>query len=638
MADCIICAHCIDGVERISALTVCAHSEPICSVCFLRIRSLQRKFHCPTCKRELENIICSSEPGRQYNDFTIWGENVGEDYIYEQRSQMFFPKEYYREKVESLWQLKCRVCFQTRRDFKGLRGHLSADHNLQLCMLCIEHKQVFPAEQKVYTKSDYDRHVRSGDQDGSIGHPNCEFCRTRFYDSTALFIHLNKEHENCFLCDQQGIKFKFFHTYQHLESHFRNEHYLCEEKSCLERRFVAFSNEIDLRSHLLSFHPQLSVNRTIPLQFKVRRSDSSELNITKPDGNHVEASAGEGASSTRNSRYRYEGGLGGHATQGIWQVELMPSSVDPRDPNRNFTDESGMIAAASREPVEDFPALAGIVGSGTLISNRWISTSSIPSTSAKAAKKQQLDRRAVMAGERKSAKNDFPALPSSKADSNRTTSKVSSTEGKKYAQVAEIEREYAHLGASGVAPSAVPSVSDFGDWMTNMRMGDKRLAKAASVDASDKGGWNSSGFVPMDYEAELSYALQESLALFNSAPVVVNPVKPSQLSDTTAYPSLQSTTTSSASSSTSVRASANTSGKLASSSKVASTGSYESAGSRVKVKKASISNDWSNALKAVGMELPGKKKKKSCSGLTVISAKNNTADKKLAASLGSAKK
>lgn len=48
---------------------------------------------------------------------------------------------------------------------------------MQMCLLCIEFKQVFPAEHRLYTQKEYETHLRTGDGDGSKGHPNCEFCK-----------------------------------------------------------------------------------------------------------------------------------------------------------------------------------------------------------------------------------------------------------------------------------------------------------------------------------------------------------------------------------------------------------------------------------------------------------------------------
>lgn len=61
----------------------------------------------------------------------------------------------------------------------------------------------------LYTEKDLRKHERYGDdQPGSIeqsgfkGHPECEFCRKRFYDSDALYQHCKEAHERCFICDR----------------------------------------------------------------------------------------------------------------------------------------------------------------------------------------------------------------------------------------------------------------------------------------------------------------------------------------------------------------------------------------------------------------------------------------------------
>jgi hypothetical protein len=224
------------------------------------MRSIQRNFECPTCKRTLDRIIVLKEKeNKNFEDFEIWGDSLGPDYIYDQKSQMLFPKDFYKKKVESLWLCKCNICNQTRRDLKQLRGHVSGEHNMQICSLCVENRHVFPSELTIYTQQLYEIHLKTGDGNGLIGHPNCEFCRKRFYDSSALFQHLTHDHECCHICDKLGLKYKYFNKYQNLEEHFKKSHYLCEEKGCLEKRFIVFSNEIDLASHNLQYHPSLQV-------------------------------------------------------------------------------------------------------------------------------------------------------------------------------------------------------------------------------------------------------------------------------------------------------------------------------------------------------------------------------------------
>jgi hypothetical protein len=227
----------------------------VCSICFIRIRALQRNLTCPTCKTDLEQIVCSTDASKSFSQFSIWGNSCGSDYEYDQKSQMHFPKQYFRDKIEPLWTCKCKVCGAARRDIKSLRGHVNGDHNLHMCLLCLENRQLFPSEFCYYTQAEYEKHLRCGDNDGSEGHPFCEFCRKRYFDKTALFLHLVKDHYSCHICAKLGIQYKYYADYSTLETHFRTEHFLCEDPGCIEKRFVVFANSIDLTGHQFQWHP-----------------------------------------------------------------------------------------------------------------------------------------------------------------------------------------------------------------------------------------------------------------------------------------------------------------------------------------------------------------------------------------------
>jgi hypothetical protein len=261
----------------------CNHTG-VCSICFARMRGVLRDSACPICKADLDVVLCSASV-TDFRAIEIWGQDAGPEYSFDEKTKMFFPKKYYREQVSSnideanhlflhllvcsfhslmsqitsLWTPRCSLCGQTRRDPESLRKHIMNEHNMMMCLLCIENLHCFPSEFKVYKSVDYERHVRFGDDQGSEGHPSCEFCKKRYFDKTALFIHLHKDHFTCHICEKDGIYYKYYDNYSCLENHFRREHCLCEEPSCLEKKFVVFTNEIDLASHKRQWHPHLQV-------------------------------------------------------------------------------------------------------------------------------------------------------------------------------------------------------------------------------------------------------------------------------------------------------------------------------------------------------------------------------------------
>jgi hypothetical protein len=94
---------------------------------------------------------------------------VGPGYTLDHKSQMFVPDKYHRERILPLWAARCGICSQSKKDVKSLRTHMNSEHNAHMCTLCIENKQAFPAEQKIYTPAEYEKHLRTGDGDGSEG-------------------------------------------------------------------------------------------------------------------------------------------------------------------------------------------------------------------------------------------------------------------------------------------------------------------------------------------------------------------------------------------------------------------------------------------------------------------------------------
>jgi hypothetical protein len=234
-----------------------------------------------------------------------------------------------------------------------------------MCGLCIENKKIFPSEQKIYTKGEYDNHLKNGGEGGFEGHPKCEFCKRRYYDKDTLFFHLQKDHFTCHLCEKAGIRYRYYNDYDSLEEHFRKEHILCEERECLARKFTVFADPIDHAAHMMQFHPNVQVSRAIPVQFRSRREDkfgSEALDSTGGGGGFGRQNRG----SAMRGGPSLEGGMGGRNVGGEWQVELPDAARDPREVIReqqrlsgasgNADEEFGKTAGLEYRP-EDYPAL-----------------------------------------------------------------------------------------------------------------------------------------------------------------------------------------------------------------------------------------------------------------------------------------
>jgi hypothetical protein len=143
-----------------------------------------------------------------------------------------------------------------------LHRHVRSVHHKKICDLCSRHKKVFTHEHDLFTDQELSKHMKKGDdnpgavdQTGFKGHPICSFCNTRFYGDDELFVHCREKHERCQLCDSLGGRPpQYFLNYEALYNHFKADHFVCSHPSCLEKKFIAFTSEIDLKAHQLSEH------------------------------------------------------------------------------------------------------------------------------------------------------------------------------------------------------------------------------------------------------------------------------------------------------------------------------------------------------------------------------------------------
>lgn len=130
--------------------------------------------------------------------------------------------------------------------------------------LCTRNKKVFTHEHELFTFADLKKHQKFGDdnpgaidQSGFKGHPECGFCRQRFYGDDELYTHCRDKHERCHICDRRegSRQQQYYVNYDALEQHFRKDHFMCPDRECLEKKFVVFDSEMDLKAHQLESHP-----------------------------------------------------------------------------------------------------------------------------------------------------------------------------------------------------------------------------------------------------------------------------------------------------------------------------------------------------------------------------------------------
>lgn len=154
--------------------------------------------------------------------------------------------------------------------------------------LCTRNKKVFTHEHELFTHNELRRHEKYGDdqpgavdQSGFKGHPECGFCHERFYGDDELYTHCRDRHERCHICDRrnQGRAQQYFLDYNALEVHFKKDHFLCPDQECLDKKFVVFESEMDLKAHQLEAHPN---GLTKDARRDARRVDMSGFDYRAP--------------------------------------------------------------------------------------------------------------------------------------------------------------------------------------------------------------------------------------------------------------------------------------------------------------------------------------------------------------------
>ncbi|KAG8067673.1 hypothetical protein GUJ93_ZPchr0005g15937 [Zizania palustris] len=102
--------------------------------------------------------------------------------------------------------------------------------------------------------------------------------RSKFRSIEQLKGHLFHQHRQ-----HPGLyDYSYFHNYDDLELHFRKDHFLCEDETCLANKFVVFQNEAEFKRHNAMEHggrmsrAQRNAALQIPTSFIYRRNEQDE--------------------------------------------------------------------------------------------------------------------------------------------------------------------------------------------------------------------------------------------------------------------------------------------------------------------------------------------------------------------------
>ncbi|KAI1773914.1 hypothetical protein F4818DRAFT_85669 [Hypoxylon cercidicola] len=251
-----VCFICASPVIH-QSVAPCNHRT--CHICALRMRALYKNKECAHCRTLAPFVLFTDDATKRYQDYTDADVTSTDDNI---------GIRYTNEDIVGDTVLLLRYnCPDDSCDFAGLgwpdlHRHVRSVHHKKMCDLCTRNKKVFTHEHELFTDKELENHMRHGDdrpgaadQTGFKGHPLCGFCGQRFYDDDKLYEHCRNKHERCFLCDREDPRQPhYYRDYTALEEHFKKDHFPCSDHICLEKKFVVFGSEIDLKAHQLSEH------------------------------------------------------------------------------------------------------------------------------------------------------------------------------------------------------------------------------------------------------------------------------------------------------------------------------------------------------------------------------------------------
>ncbi|KAK1830409.1 hypothetical protein QBC39DRAFT_353931 [Podospora conica] len=295
-----VCFICANPIEHLS-VAPCNHST--CHICSLRLRGLYKNKECPHCRTNAPYVIFTDDASKKYEDYqgrdvTSTDENIGIRYTSE-------------EIVGDTVLLLRYNCPESSCDFAGLgwpdlHRHVRSVHHKKMCDLCTRNKKVFTHEHDMYTDKELGDHMKLGDakqgnDTGFRGHPLCGFCGERFYDSDKLFEHCRDKHERCFICDRRDSRVPhYYRNYNELELHFKSDHFICNDKQCMEKKFVVFESEVDLKGHQLTEH-----SSSLPKEARrdARTVDMSNFAFRQPY-QEERRGGGSGSGSRRDEQRR----------------------------------------------------------------------------------------------------------------------------------------------------------------------------------------------------------------------------------------------------------------------------------------------------------------------------------------------
>ncbi|KAF1987747.1 hypothetical protein K402DRAFT_445853 [Aulographum hederae CBS 113979] len=376
-----VCFICASPVVH-NSIAPCNHRT--CHICALRMRALYKNKACLHCRTQADYVVFTDSPSKRYEDFSASDfsnkdDNLGIQY---ESSDIF-------EDTVLLLRYNCPDgdCDVACLGWPDLHRHVKSVHHKAMCDLCSRNKKVFTHEHELFTQNELRKHEKFGDdnpgaidQSGFKGHPECGFCRQRFYGDDELYEHCRDKHERCHICDRrdQGRKPQYYVDYNSLEQHFKSAHFLCQDQECLEKKFVVFDSETELKVHQMADHPN-GVTRDRRGGQRVTMNDVSFRDPYDPRSSRRENRGGRGrgrdpnvepipmssAQPLRRDELAYQRQLAIQSSQSLTPRTFggqltAPDPVPARARPAPAAQNASTAPARPRQETETFPSLGSV--------------------------------------------------------------------------------------------------------------------------------------------------------------------------------------------------------------------------------------------------------------------------------------
>ena len=308
---------------------------------------------------------------------------------------------------------------------------------------------MFLSEQVAYTRAQLERHQRHGDEEGPLaesgfrGHPECRFCKKKYYGENELYMHMHASHEECFLCRRaHPNRHVYYRDYNDLEDHFHREHFPCDQQDCLEKKFVVFATEQELKTHFAREHghtlsrAERKAALTLPVSFRYRRD--AEMASSRRPLHHQHGSASDLAAIAASGQAAVV--IGGaasvpsHLTQGGRRAQD-PQEGDGLGRVPESTSSASLSAADIALTEAEFPSMATSSSSGPVRGGRW---------AGRAPPQSEASRFAA---------EEFPALPGTSKAARKRASKAKKNAKDKVSQSSQGVREVHDMHGTGAQAS-----------------------------------------------------------------------------------------------------------------------------------------------------------------------------------------